>query len=131
MAFIQSSGTAAQLVLLTPSTGGTLASPTTPTSVAAGTYNTCTAPCYTTFNLGASDTFSSPFYDYQGYTLYVGDDSGVVHQFTGVFNGNPAATGSPWPVTWARVSSPPRFTWWCRATGDRFSLVMWEGRFTA
>ena len=49
----------------------------------------------------ASDTDSSPFYNYGADTLYVGDNRGVLHKFTGVFNGTPAevTTGGFWPVT--------------------------------
>jgi len=28
--------------------------------------------------------------------LYVGDDSGNVHKFTGTFSGTPAEAGAPW-----------------------------------
>ncbi len=51
------------------------------------------------FNTPADDTGSAPFYDYQTDNLYVGDDTGVLHKFTGVFNGTPAEvlTGG-WPV---------------------------------
>ena len=46
-----------------------------------------------------NDTFSAPFYDYYDDVLYVGDDSGNLHQFSGVFTGSPAEnTTSPWPV---------------------------------
>jgi hypothetical protein len=48
-----------------------------------------------------NDTFSAPFYDYWDDELYVGDDGGKLHQFTGVFGpGNPGEnTTSPWPLT--------------------------------
>jgi hypothetical protein len=37
---------------------------------------------------------------YSSDTIYIGDDTGVLHQFTGVFSGTPAEnTTSPWPVT--------------------------------
>ena len=54
-----------------------------------------------------TDTNSSPYYDYQHDALYVGDDSGVLHKFSPVFNGAPAAVGSPWPVT---VDAPDNLT---------------------
>ncbi len=46
----------------------------------------------------ANDSLSSPFYDYTNDILYVGDDGGALHKFTGVFNGTPAevGSGSPW-----------------------------------
>ena len=51
------------------------------------------------FANGQNDTFSAPFYDYVGTddVLYVGDDNGNLHKFTGVFAGTPAESGSPWP----------------------------------
>jgi hypothetical protein len=43
---------------------------------------------------------SSPFYNFAFDTLYLGDDSGVLHKFTGVFNGTPAeVTSGGWPIT--------------------------------
>ena len=60
---------------------------------------------------GVTDTYSSPFYDYSGNVLYVGDDNGVLHQFQHVFhnygynagNANTTVPGelttTPWPVT--------------------------------
>jgi hypothetical protein len=53
------------------------------------------------FSGGAPDTKSSPFYVYgnNADVLYVGDDNGSVHKFTGVFNGTPAeVTTAPWPI---------------------------------
>lgn len=52
-----------------------------------------------TMSGGVSVTRSSPFVDYQNDIAYVGDDSGVLHKFTGVFQGTPAEAGSPWPFT--------------------------------
>ena len=58
------------------------------------------------------DTFSAPFYDFASDdAIYVGDDNGYLHQFTGVFSGTPAESGSPWPVqvnttAGTKVSSP-------------------------
>ena len=111
LAFIQgNSGSAASLVVVrTTNSGGTVVTPTAPTAVTASSYNGCTAPCQTTIALSGSpsDTYSSPFYDYSSDTLYVGDDSGKLHQFTGVFgniNGTPTGanpaevTTGGWPV---------------------------------
>lgn len=43
---------------------------------------------------------SSPFYNFAFDTLYLGDDAGVLHKFTGVFNGTPAeVTTGGWPIT--------------------------------
>jgi hypothetical protein len=53
------------------------------------------------FNGGATstDTRSSPFYNYNTDVLYVGDNNGKIHKFTGVFNGTPAEVTSGWPIT--------------------------------
>jgi len=107
VAFIQVSGTTASLVLLKWAPGP----PMTLTNQGSGSaYQSCTAPCMYTLALGsgANDTFSAPFYDYSHDILYVGDDSGKLHQFTGVFNGAPAQSGNPWPVTLgaSKLSSP-------------------------
>ncbi len=48
---------------------------------------------------GNPDTRSAPFYIYDGTdTLYVGDASGYLHKFTGVFNGTPGEMTTGWPV---------------------------------
>ena len=53
---------------------------------------------------------SSPFYRYGTDELYVGDDNGMLHKFTGVFNGTPTElTTGGWPITvnaGAILSSP-------------------------
>jgi hypothetical protein len=111
VAFIQVSGTTASLVLLKwAPTSGTLTSPVAPTSEStASDYRSCTAPCMYAFSLSANDTFSAPFYDYNGDAIYVGDDSGKLHKITGVFNGTTIAEASAFPVTLTsgnKVSSP-------------------------
>ncbi len=110
IAYIQTNSSGqAQLVIMKPSltSGGTIGSPATITGpVSLSSYRACTAPCYTTITFGndANDTNSSPFYDYPepqdtlGDTLWVGDNIGYLHQFTGVFNGTPAETTTHWPV---------------------------------
>jgi hypothetical protein len=69
-------------------------------------YPACVAPCFTTIplrNVGNTgnddDTNSSVFYDYEHDVAYVGDDSGVLHKYSPVFNGVLAEvlTGG-WPV---------------------------------
>ncbi len=96
VAFIQrSSSNVASLVVLKWSSSasvGSIVAPTTPTSVSASAYPSCTAPCMTTIALSGNpnDTYSSPFYDYRNDILYVGDDGGKLHKFTGVFAGTPA-----------------------------------------
>jgi len=89
IAFIQgNSGSAASLVVVqVANSGGSVTAPTTPTQTTVA------------FADSHSDTYSSPFYDYASDTLYVGDDSGVLHKFTGVFLGTPAeVTTGGWPV---------------------------------
>ena len=108
VAFIQNTAGAATLVVLRWKAGtGTLAAPVAP---AVGGCTALTAPCQTNviFSTANSDTtptdsFSSPFYDYAHDVLYVGDDLGFLHKFTGVFFGTPTevvATGpaSLWPA---------------------------------
>jgi len=111
VAFVQTVGTTANLVLLKwkASTTETVDSPTTLTAVGTAAYRACGAPCMTTitFSGNANDTNSSPFYDFaQGSdTLYVGDDNSALHKFTGVFNGTPAEAGGAWPVTLAAATT--------------------------
>ncbi len=109
--FVQVSGTTASLVLLKWSAdSGTPTLPVTPTAATLATYRNCTAPCMVTLAFSGShnDTFSSPFYSYDDDTAYVGDDSGNLHQFTGVFEGTPAETGGTWPLNLSaqKLSSP-------------------------
>ena len=50
---------------------------------------------------GDQDTLSAPFYVYSSAdTIYVGDASGNLHQFTGVFNGTPAEVVTTTPYVW-------------------------------
>jgi hypothetical protein len=76
------------------------ATPGVAPTVTNANYRACTAPCMTTLLLSGShnDTFSSPFYLYGNDTLYVGDDSGNLHKFSGIFNGTPAEVTTSWPV---------------------------------
>jgi hypothetical protein len=106
VAYIQTnSSNQAELVVLKPSPGtnnGTAGSPAAATYVSNSSYRACTAPCYTIIPFGnsANDTNSSPYYVYGSLdTLYVGDNSGQLHEFTGVFNGTPGeVTGGNWPI---------------------------------
>jgi hypothetical protein len=47
----------------------------------------------------ATASNSSPFYNFALDELYLGDDSGVLHKFTGVFNGTPTEVTTGWPIT--------------------------------
>lgn len=87
IAFIQSNGTVSYLVVVKwKASNGTFGSPVAPTI--ATNITTCTAPCMTVTKLSHNDTYSAPFYDYESDdALYVGDDSGYLEKFTGVFNG--------------------------------------------
>ncbi|MGC2757067.1 hypothetical protein [Candidatus Binatus sp.] len=101
MAFAEGS----HLVLIklpTSGTSGTLSGPTVLTEqTTAANYAACTpgtTGCMFAFALTNPDTNSSPYYDSQTDTLYVGDNKGLLYRFTPVFNGTPAASTSPWPV---------------------------------
>ena len=94
VAFVQNTSPATLVILRWKASTGTLASPVTPSS---GSCTPLTTPCMTTITFStangdatATDTFSSPFYDYKDDTIYVGDDGGFLHKFTGVFLGTPA-----------------------------------------
>ncbi len=88
------------------------ATPGVPITATNANYHSCTAPCtrppccrapttrshrrFTTTTIGSD-------------TLYVGDDLGNLHQFTGVFNGTPGENvGGGWPVGLGsnKLSSP-------------------------
>lgn len=102
IAFTQNSGSTGSLILVKWTAGGTVQTPVAPNLVSASQYPTCSPlPCMAEFALGASvtDSASSVFYDYLSDTAYVGDDSGKLHQYTGVFKGTPAEVTTGWPVT--------------------------------
>ena len=119
LAFVQSSsGGVASLVLLKwASASVTAGSPVTLTTSTASAYPACVAPCMLTltFNGSHNDTNSSPYYDYSGDALYVGDDNGTLHKFTPVFGGGTPAEiiTAPWPIALTNsagmVSTSPVF----------------------
>jgi hypothetical protein len=108
IAFVQNGSTGASLVILKWAAGGTLTAPATPANQASGSaYRACTAPCMLSLNFSgaATDSGSTAWYDYDADAVWVGDDNGVLHKFTGVFAGSPAeVTIGGWPVT---VSASP------------------------
>ncbi|MGA8641433.1 hypothetical protein [Candidatus Binatus sp.] len=83
-------------------------------TVTNGNYRACTAPCMTTiaFSGTPNDTNSSPYYVYGGTnadTIFVGDDTGDLHKFTGVFNGTPGEIttgGFPAQAAVVKISGP-------------------------
>jgi hypothetical protein len=115
VAFVQSSGGVASLVLLKWSSTvsvGTVGAPTVPASVTPANYRACVAPCMTAiaFNGNPDNSNSSPFYDYFNDVLYAGDDNGRLHRFTGVFGGTPAEQttgGFPATASTGNMLTPP------------------------
>ena len=97
------SGTAVLRIVEWHAGDGTLTSPATPGSSSNGNWTGCTAgaSCMisVTFANGDSDTRSSVYYDYPSDALYVGDDLGNMHKFTGVFLGTPAEVTTSWPIS--------------------------------
>jgi len=107
IAFVENGAGGASLVVLKWSASGTLTAPTTLASQPSGSaYRSCTAPCMfsISFSGGANDSESSVWYDYALDALWVGDDNGMLHKFTGIFAGPPAEMTSGWPVA---VSASP------------------------
>jgi hypothetical protein len=117
VAFVQSNvSNQAELVLLKWSSAspGTAGAPTVPTVVTQANYRTCTAPCMTvmTFSGTPDDSFSSPYVDYFGDTVWVGANNGTLHKFTGVFKGTPVEVvsgGFPASVSAGNALSSPVF----------------------
>jgi hypothetical protein len=118
VAFVQRNGNTLQLVLLKWQQGqGTAAAPATPTlSANAAAYRACASNCYYaitlagTSNTAGTATYSSPFVDYFGDVLWLGDGNGRLHKFTGVFKGTPAEVvsgGFPATVAAGMKLSPP------------------------
>ena len=119
VAFVQSTAGVASLVLLKWSSAspGTAGAPTAPTAQTLANYRACTAPCMTTIALngGANDTTSSPYVDYAGDVVWVGDDNGKLHKITGAFAGTPAeVVGGGFP---ALVGDGDHETWVGTFTG--------------
>lgn len=101
IAFVQTQGGVANLVLLKWKASPSLA---VLTAVTPAAYVGCSAPCMTTiaFQGGPTDTNSSGFYVYDGVqsdTLYAGDDNGKLHKFHPVFTAAAAEITTSWPIT--------------------------------
>ena len=136
LAFVQEQGGVATLVLLKwkASTTETATAPKTLTSKTNGNYRACGAPCMTTIAFHATatldptptDTYSAPFYDFSGTdNLYVGDDAGYLHQFTGVFLTTPKeSTTTPWPVE--VVTAPLSSPIYDPTSGNVFVTISWQ-----
>jgi hypothetical protein len=118
LAFVHSSASGSSLVLLYwiagegagAGSGSAADSPATP----AATYTSSTVSSWVSCRGGttscqlnlpfsgtaANVTRSAPYYDNFNDLLYVGDDNGVLHKFTGVFKGTPGElTTGGWPLT--------------------------------
>ena len=107
IAYIEGGGGTAALHILRPVAGqGTIAAPAAvgTAAVTGAAYVTCKAGAGScllslTFNGSREDTGSAPFVNYDTDTLYVGDNTGHLHKFTGVFSGTPAeVTAGGWPI---------------------------------
>lgn len=90
-----------------------------PRGPASGSCTALTAPCQTTITFSSensditpTDTLSSPFYDYQTDTLYVGDASGFLHKFTGVFLGTPIEVVCTSTTMTAGCTAPAGTNFW-------------------
>ena len=73
-------------------------------NISGANWSTCTAgnSCVASIaftGAAATDTRSSPFYNYNTDIMYVGDDGGRMHKFTGVFLGAPTEVTVSWPIT--------------------------------
>jgi hypothetical protein len=96
LAFVESKSGASVLHVLTIGTTGSNGSAYNAPAIP-GTGNNASDVALTLHG-GVSVTLSSPFVDYSGDIAYVGDDSGNVHKFTGVFRGTLAEVASGgWP----------------------------------
>lgn len=67
---------------------------------------------YVSVDANPSDTRSSPYVDYVNDVAYLGDDTGKLHKFIGVFNGTPTevkggGTGWPSPVATGVILTSP------------------------
>ncbi len=105
VAMVATAGAGAILHILKWKAGeGTISIPATPTTTLTAGQNWTACPaansCMSSiaFSGAKQDTNSPPFYNYSTDELYVGDDQGSLHKFTGVFNGAPAEVTGGWPI---------------------------------
>jgi hypothetical protein len=113
VAFISTDGTHAYLnVLRFEAAEGTLYSSPVSPDFTVSTSGSAYSNCKTTnpgkscllrleFANSANDLTSSPFYDYNGDNVWVGDAGGGVHEFTGVFRGTSTVESGTAPSPWA------------------------------
>ena len=97
-------GAVVHVLQLKPGGEGTVGAPITPNSISNWAACDPAASCMVNMRFMttplAQVTKSSPFYDYDTDTVYVGDDDGVLHKFSPVLSGVPAeVTTGGWPVT--------------------------------
>lgn len=113
------------------------ATPTAPVTLSSSTANckSSTVACMTVINFNkpsgnsAGDTISSPFYDYNSDTLYVGDAGDYLHKFTNVFLGGtaPAEVTATWPVMAGNGSNHALTS----PVYDSFSNLVYVANFTS
>src|SRR4051794_2736285 len=119
IAFTQTVAGVASLVLLKwAAFDGGVQNPTDLVPVLPISYLACAAPCMTVFPLLGDDTNSSVYYNYHTDQAFVGDDTGVLHQFSGVFKGTPAeVVAGGWPVLVGTALTSPVYD---NVTGSTF-----------
>ena len=143
IAFISTNGGHAYLNVLRFETvagnGTAYGSPVTLTpSASPGAFTNCktgSSSCLyrVEFTNGDTDTNSSPYYDYSSDKLWVGDNSGNLHEFTGVFNGSVAESGNPWGTTGATtiLASPvydgSTYVYVGASNGDMYTFAVSSG----
>jgi hypothetical protein len=111
VAFVQSAGSASLQIVKWKAGQGTIATPALPdTDITGADWSTCPAgnSCIQTlpFSDGIADTTSPPFVDYKNDVLYVGDNFGFLHKFTGVFKTTPKEVTVGWPIALSGTDSP-------------------------
>jgi len=111
VAYVQSAAGGSLQIVKWKAGQGTIAAPAIPdTDISGASWATCPAgnSCIQTltFSAGIPDTHSAPFVDYKNDVLYVGDDAGRLHKFTGVFNGTPTEVVVGWPIFISGTDSP-------------------------